>query len=216
VVNLYSRDFYQLAAQRLQPEGLVAQWLPLPTQNIDDSRSLVRSFLDVFPYATLWTSEFHEMLLVGSMQPIELDAARINARFEQPGVRSALQDVGVASAAALLATWVTDRQGLERFAADAPAVTDDQPRIEYAPGVRSKEISRVLPALLDLRRPALLLNADPGFVARMNDHQQRLKQFYRSSLHAYDGDREAWARDIREVMRGDGANPYYRWFVGER
>ena len=216
VVNLYSRDFYQLAAQRLEPLGIVAQWLPLPTQNIDDSRSLVRSFLDVFPYATLWTSEFHEMLLVGSLQPIELDAARINARFEQPGVRSALQDVGVASAAALLATWVTDRQGLERFAADAPAVTDDQPRIEYAPWVRSKEISRVLPALLDLRRPALLLNAEPGFVARMNDHQQRLMQFYRSSLHAYDGDREAWARDIREVMRGDGANPYYRWFVGER
>jgi len=216
VVNLYSRDFYQLAAQRLQPEGLVAQWLPLPTQNIDDSRSLVRSFLDVFPYATLWTSEFHEMLLVGSLQPIELDATRISARFEQPGVRTALQDLGLASAAALLATWVTDREGLERFAADAPPVTDDQPRIEYAPWVRAKEISRVLPALLDLRRPPLLLNADPGFVERMNVHQQRLMQFYRSSLHAYDGDREAWGRDIREVMRGDGANPYYRWFVGER
>ena len=216
VVNLYSRDFYQLAMQRLQPQGLVAQWLPLPTQNIDDSRSLVRSFLDVFPYATLWTSEFHEMLLVGSLQPIELDAARINARFEQPGVRNTLQDVGIASAAALLATWITDREGLERFAADAPAVTDDQPRIEYAPWVRAKEISRVLPALLDMRRPLLLVNADAAFVERINVHQQRLMQFYRSSLHAYDGDREAWARDIREVMRGDGANPYYRWFVGER
>ena len=55
------------------------------------------------------------------MQPIELDAARISTRFEQPGVRSALQDVGVASSAALLATWVTDRAGLQRFAADAPA-----------------------------------------------------------------------------------------------
>ena len=216
VVNLYSRDFYQLAMQRLQPQGLVAQWLPLPTQNIDDSRSLVRSFLDVFPYATLWTSEFHEMLLVGSLQPIELDAARINARFEQPGVRNTLQDVGIASAAALLATWITDREGLERFAADAPAVTDDQPRIENAPWVRAKEISRVLPALLDMRRPLLLVNADAAFVERINVHQQRLMQFYRSSLHAYDGDREAWARDIREVMRGDGANPYYRWFVGER
>ena len=156
------------------------------------------------------------MLLVGSLQPIELDAARISARFGQPGVRNALQDVGVASPAALLATWVTDREGLVRFAADAPAVTDDQPRIEYAPWVRSKEISRVLPALLDLRQPIPLLNAAPEFVERMHSQQQRLMQFYRSSLHAYDGDREAWSRDIREVMRGDGANPYYRWFVGER
>ena len=215
VVNLYSRDFYQLAASRLNKQGLVAQWLPLPTQNIDDSRSLVRSFLDVYPYASLWTSEFHEMLLVGSMEPIELDAAKISERFQQDSVRSTLQDVGIGSAAALLATWVTDRAGLERFAANAQPVTDDQPRIEYAPWVRAKEITRVLPALLDLRIAPPLLNADQGFTERMNTHQQRLMRFYRASLHAYDGDRDAWSRDIREVMRGDGGNPYFRWFVGD-
>lgn len=215
VVNLYSRDFYQLAANRLQNQGIVAQWLPLPTQNIDDSRSLVRSFLDVFPYASLWTSEFHEMLLVGSQQPMTLDAAKISARFQQDSVRSTLQDVGIGSAAALLATWVTDRTGLERFAADAPAVTDDQPRIEYAPWVRSQEITRVLPALLDLYQPPPLVNADGGFTERLQTHRQRLMQFYRASLHAYDGDRDAWARDIREVMQGDSGNPYFRWFVGQ-
>ncbi|MFH0021482.1 fused MFS/spermidine synthase [Pseudomonas fluorescens] len=215
VVNLYSRDFYQLAASRLQNQGIVAQWLPLPTQNIEDSRSLVRSFLDVFPYASLWTSEFHEMLLVGSLQPMTLDATKITERFQQDSVRSTLQDVGIGSAAALLATWVTDRAGLERFAADAPAVTDDQPRIEYAPWVRSQEITRVLPALLDLYQPPPLVNADAGFTERMQAHRQRLMQFYRASLHAYDGDRDAWARDIREVMQGDGGNPYFRWFVGQ-
>lgn len=215
VVNLYSRDFYELAASRLQDKGIVAQWLPLPTQNIDDSRSLVRSFLDVFPHASLWTSEFHEMLLVGSLAPMELDAGKITARFQQDSVRSTLQDVGIGSAAALLATWVTDRAGLERFAADAPAVTDDQPRIEYAPWVRSKEITRVLPALLDLYQPPTLVNAEAGFSERMETHRQRLMQFYRASLHAYDGDRDAWGRDIREVMQGDRANPYFRWFVGQ-
>lgn len=215
VVNLYSREFYQLAASRLQKQGLVAQWLPLPTQNIDDSRSLVRSFIDVFPYASVWSSEFHEMLLVGSLEPIELDAAKISQRFQQDSVRSTLQDVGIGSAAALLATWVTDRSGLERFAADAQPVTDDQPRIEYAPWVRAREITRVLPALLDQHIAPPLVNAEPAFIERMNTHQQRLMQFYRASLHAYDGDREAWARDMREVMRGDAGNPYYRWFVGE-
>lgn len=175
----------------------------------------MRSFLDVFPYATLWTSEFHEMLLVGSLEPMELDAAKISARFQQDSVRSTLQDVGIGSAAALLATWVTDRAGLERFAADAPAVTDDQPRIEYAPWVRDREITRVLPALLNLRSAPPLVNADAGFIERMNTHQQRLMQFYRASLHAYEGDRDAWARDAREVMRVDGGNPYFRWFGGE-
>lgn len=215
VVNLYSRDFYQLAASRLQKHGLVAQWLPLPTQNIEESRSLVRSFLDVFPYANIWTSEFHEMLLVGSMEPIELDVIKIRQRFQQDSVRVTLQDVGIGSPAALLSTWVTDRAGLERFAADAPAVTDDQPHIEYAPWVRAKEITRVLPALLDLHVSPPLVNGDEGINQRMEAHRQRLMQFYRASLHAYDGDRDAWARDIREVMSGDGGNPYFRWFVGQ-
>ncbi|RBJ69460.1 hypothetical protein C3L29_037330, partial [Pseudomonas sp. MWU12-2534b] len=63
--------------------------------------------------------------------------------------------------------------------------------------------------------PPPLVNADAGFTERMEAHRQRLMQFYRASLHAYDGDREAWGRDIREVMQGDRANPYFRWFVGQ-
>ncbi|MDB6051156.1 MAG: spermidine synthase [Pseudomonas sp.] len=214
VVNLYSRDFYQLAAKRLQHNGLLAQWLPLPTQNIEETRSLVRSFLDVFPYATLWTSEFHEMLLVGSLEPIELDAARISARFNQPSVRDALQEVGISSSAALMATWVTDRSGLERFAKSALPVTDDQPRIEYAPWVRPDEIIRVLPTLLSFYQPPPLINTDADFNARMNDHHLRLMQFYAASLHAYQGDRAGWAKDMGEVAEDDGANPYYWWFMG--
>ncbi len=215
VVNLYSRDFYQLAASRLQHNGLVAQWLPLPTQNIEESRSLVRSFLDVFPHASLWTSEFHEMLLVGSLEPIELDVDRISARFNQASVRTAFQDVGISSPAALLATWVTDRTGLERFVGSALPVTDDQPRIEYAPWVRPDEINRVLPALLSLYQAPPLVNANAELISRMSDHHLRLMQFYAASLHAYKGEREAWARDMADVARDDGANPYYRWFLGD-
>jgi predicted membrane-bound spermidine synthase len=148
VVHLYSNDFYRLARTRLQPSGLLAQWWPLPTQNDEDSRSLVRSFLDAFPYASLWTTEFHEMLLIGSAEPIELDVKRITARFDQPEVAAALREVGIASPAALLATWVTDRAGLERYAGGASTVTDDRPRIEYATWVRLGEFSRVLPRVL--------------------------------------------------------------------
>ncbi|WP_294331891.1 fused MFS/spermidine synthase [Pseudomonas sp.] len=214
VVNLYSRDFYQLAASRLQADGLVAQWLPLPTQNDEDSRSLVRSFIDVFPHAALFTTEFHEMLLIGSPAPLQLDVARISQRFAQPAVAAALGEVGIASPAALLATWVTDRDGLARYAGAAPAVTDDQPRIEYSAWVRPQEITRVLPALLALRQPPRLLNAEPGFAVALNDQWRTLQLFYSLSLHAYNGNRQAWAREAQALARVDGSNPYYRWFLG--
>ena len=43
VVNLYSTDFYLLCRERLAPGGLMSQWWPLPTQNDEASRSLVRT-----------------------------------------------------------------------------------------------------------------------------------------------------------------------------
>ncbi|WP_409312077.1 fused MFS/spermidine synthase [Pseudomonas putida] len=214
VVNLYSRDFYQLAASRLQEHGLVAQWLPLPTQNDEDSRSLVRSFLDVFPHASLWTTEFHEMLLIGSATPMVLDVPRIRQRFEQPQVSAALDQVGVSSVEALLATWVTDRQGLERYAGDAQPVTDDRPRIEYAPWVRPREITRVLPALLALRVAPPLVNANPSVLAAVNDEWALLRRFYGLSLLAYNGNRQAWTREARALAPISAENPYMRWFTG--
>jgi spermidine synthase len=214
VVNLYSSDFYRLAASRLEAGGIVAQWLPLPTQNEADTRSLIRSFVAVFPYASLWTTELHEAMLLGSMTPIELDVPRIRARFAQPAVAAALAEVGIASPAALLAGWITDRAGLAYYAADAPPVTDDQPRIEYASWVRREEFPGVLSHLLALRTQPPLSGADDAFRAEVAAQGMTLQRFYQASLDAYRGDRQAWRDDIQRVMSDDPGNPYYRWFVG--
>ncbi len=210
-MNLYSGDFYALARRRLNANGLLAQWLPLPTQNDEDTRSLVRSFLDVFPHGTLWTTELHETLLVGSVEPIELDATRIAARFGRPGVSQALREVGIASPAALLATYVTDRAGLERYAQDAPATTDDRPRIEYAAWVRDGEFSRVLPRVLAAGTTAPpVANAGEPLTAAISTEARRLMEFYQAGLDAYAGDRPRWAEAMGRVLAEDRSNPYYR------
>jgi spermidine synthase len=210
VVNLYSRDFYELVRSRLEPDGLMAQWWPLPAQNDEDSRSLVRSFLDVFPHASAWTTELHEVLLVGSARPLELDGARVERRWAQPEVAAALAEVGIESAAALLATWLTDRAGLERYAGDAPPVTDDRPRIEHAAWVRRGEIRRVLPRLLEVASDVPLLPKDPLRVP-VEAERQELFGFYRFSLHLMAGERDAAGAALREVLARDPRNPYYLW-----
>jgi spermidine synthase len=215
VVNLYSRDFYKLAASRLQPNGLFAQWLPLATQNDGDTRSLVRSFLDVFPFATLWTTELHEMLLIGSFSPIELNMSRINQRFSQPLVGDALKEVGIASPAALLATWVMGREGLESYAGTALPVTDDRPRIEYSSWVRQNEITHVLPELLALRTEPPLSDSSGTSSSAISAERENLMAFYAAGIAAYNGDRQAWARNISQTLRQDSDNPYYRWAVSQ-
>ena len=212
VVNLYSTDFYELARARLRPGGLVAQWLPLPTQNDEDTRSLVRSFLDVYLHASLWTTELHEMLLIGSMEPVDLDVPRIIEAFNEPELASALREVGIASPEALLATWVMDRTGLEAYASDALPVTDDQPRIEYADWVRDDELQRTLPRLMELRTNAPLLGADASFLRSVSAERQNLLLFYQAALNGAAGHQELWAQDMSRVLKDDGGNAYYRWF----
>jgi len=216
IVNLYSTDFYRLAGKRLEANGLFAQWLPIATQNSEDTRSLVRSFLDAFPYATLWTTEIHEMMLIGSYSPIELDANNIASRFNQPDVKTSLQAVGISSAGALLATWVTDRKGLERYTTSARPVTDADPRIEYAAWVRPKEITRSLPELLALRSEPLLVGPDVALIQEIATKRESLMRFYAAGLDAYRGDHQQWATDIAFALGNDADNPYFRWTVGNR
>jgi spermidine synthase len=216
VANLYSTDFYALAGKRLASGGILAQWLPLPTQNEEDTRSLVRSFLDVFPYATLWTTELHETLLLGSFSSMELDAQKIAARFNKPSVAASLREVGIASPAALLATWMMDRAGLETFAANSPAVTDDFPRIEYATWVRPGELAQTLPDLLALSTDAPVKASDSAFQAALESERDSLSNFYAAGVAGYRGEKNLWARAIGRALRDDAANPYYRWSVGGR
>jgi spermidine synthase len=214
VANLYSSDFYALARSRLAEGGLAAQWLPLPTQNDEDTRSLVRSFLDVFPHATLWTTELHEMLLIGSLEPVALDLPRIADRLAQPEVAKALAEVGIAYPAALLATFVTDRAGLERYAGAARPVTDNDPRIEYAGWVRRIELATTLPALMDMQRAPAVAGTDDAFKAALARETDTLLTFYDASLAAYAGERARWTTQMRRVAQAAPGNPYYRWFTG--
>ncbi|HEY3187003.1 MAG TPA: fused MFS/spermidine synthase, partial [Solirubrobacteraceae bacterium] len=49
VANLFTRDFYALAASRLEPDGVFAQWLQTYQISWDAYRSILASFQSVFP-----------------------------------------------------------------------------------------------------------------------------------------------------------------------
>jgi spermidine synthase len=213
VVNLYSSDFYAICRDRLARHGLFAQWWPLALDD-DSSRSLVRSVLDVFPHVSLWTTEMHETLLVASMEPVVLDAERIAARFEQPAVRTALAAGGIDSPAALLATYVTDRAGLERFAGDAPPVTDDRPRLEFAGWGRAGELDRVVSHVFSVRRDPPLVHVDAALRDAIDAERRTLTTFYQAVLHHYAGEPDQAARRLEQVAEAAPGNPYYRWFTG--
>ena len=124
--KLWSVEYWELARAALAPGGVMVQWAA--AHRARDHVMIVRSFLSVFPYVTAWEGG---TMLVGSNQPITIDAASYERRGAEPGTGSALAAVGLGSVDELRATYTANREELARYAGDGPLLTDDRPRLEF-------------------------------------------------------------------------------------
>jgi spermidine synthase len=133
---LYSEEFYSLVRQRLQPGGIVAQWLPS-----DDSylrASVARALVDSFPYVRVYRSidpSIQGRQFLASMSPIpELLADERVARMP-PKARMDMMEWGPAATPSaqmemMLAQEMDVRQLID-LAPGAPPLRDDRPVNEY-------------------------------------------------------------------------------------
>jgi spermidine synthase len=130
-VHLYSLDFYELCRRRLAPGGVVAQWLPLHAQSLESARMTAATFLAAFEHVQLWLPSVRDAVLIGSAEPIGADLGRLRAAFAEPRTAANLKRALLESPEALLATYLLDRVGVEAWAAAAPLITDERPRMEF-------------------------------------------------------------------------------------
>ncbi|MCL6647966.1 MAG: fused MFS/spermidine synthase [Chloroflexi bacterium] len=77
--NLYSADFYRLVRSRLRDDGVFVQWVD-PTLPLAAHQMMVRTFLSVFPGATLWENG---AILVGSRLPLQPSPSQLEARLRR-------------------------------------------------------------------------------------------------------------------------------------
>jgi spermidine synthase len=137
VVNLYSRDFYELCSRRLADDGIMAVWLATWELETPEMRMLVRAFVDAFPHASLWDCTHPgEWLLIGSKAPLRIDLDSLAARMASPEVARDLARIdadtgGIRSPADLLSLYLMGHAGLVAFAGDARPVTDDRSVVDF-------------------------------------------------------------------------------------
>ena len=67
--SVFSREYYQLAASRLKPGGILAQWFQVYETQDDMVELVLRTFSSVFPYVEVWDAGAGDIVLIGSMQP---------------------------------------------------------------------------------------------------------------------------------------------------
>jgi spermidine synthase len=175
VVNLYSQEFYRLCRERLTPQGMVAQWVPLGILGDDGARMVIRTFLSVFPSASLWQGSPGNLVLIGSAAPFTIDANRLQEAFLHPELRQALQNIGVEDELSLLGTFLHGPEILEAYSMQAPIVTDDHPWLEYSPAeVRPVDRSLRQRSMAELQK--YLVNLSPGRQAALQERLEAWQQ----------------------------------------
>ncbi len=133
-----TREFYEAAHARLNPGGIMVQWVPYG-ETVDEFRAHVRSFASVFPHVLIaFGPGQHGTFMLGSDQPVSFPDAGVQAALARPGVVADLSSAPDAAAhdaagwAAVIRSlpWIVDGD-VARFGGDGPLVTDDRPLPEY-------------------------------------------------------------------------------------
>jgi spermidine synthase len=135
VVNLYTREYFELVRSRLAEGGIHTYWLPVHALVESDARAIVRAYCDVFPDCSLWVGTDLDWMLVGTNGARFVpDEERFTAQWRDPRVGAELRAVGIESPEQLGATFLGDADWLRERVGDAAPLTDDFPnRLTHRP-----------------------------------------------------------------------------------
>ena len=131
VVNLYSKEYYQLARERLAAGGFVVQWLPMHQLTLDESLQIMRTVQDVFPETTLWLHTDTGIIVARRDAPIRIDLARVARALELGGLRAELDELGVKTPLDFAKMHALGPAEIRAVTSSARPVTDDRPSLEF-------------------------------------------------------------------------------------
>ena len=114
---LYSRDFYQIVADRLEPGGIACQWVPLHLLPPFYAASVARTFQSVFPDSELWVVPRGQGILLGRAAR-DGDARRLT-------LRSGSEELAGETVLRL------GPRALARYGAKGDLITDDNQLLAY-------------------------------------------------------------------------------------
>jgi spermidine synthase len=133
VVNLYSREYYERARERLTPGGLVVQWLPMHHLDLDESLQILRTVQDVFPETTLWLHSDTGIVVARRDAPIRIDLTRVARALEPGPLRDELEELGVKTPLDFARMHALGPAEIRALTSSERAVTDDRPSLEFHP-----------------------------------------------------------------------------------
>jgi spermidine synthase len=212
VASLFTQEFYEAVASRLEPRGLFLQWVQAYDVDEWTISTIVATLGAVFPDIEIWQTHQTDLLLVASRETRRLDVAALRGLIREEPLATALRGAWRAvELEDVLARFVAGPALVRSVRGRGQAVnTDDRNRAEFA---FARTLSRSEPFDVGrLRRRAATLGADRPVVDGAVDWDRVARQ--RAAIYLVAGTAppaDAGAPDAERVR----AQAYAQYLSGE-
>jgi spermidine synthase len=138
---LYSREFFEAAKSRLNPGGVVTQWMQLYQTNEEAVKSEIATFFEVFPHGSIFVNNIdgqgYDLVLLGQAESTSINIDDLASRVQSPeyqAVAQSLRDIKFNSTTELLATFAGQASDFRPWLKDAVINNDRNLRLQYLAG----------------------------------------------------------------------------------
>lgn len=138
VVNLYTREYFQLLYDRLNEGGIATYWLPLHAMDAMSVKGILRAFCDVFEDCSLWHGQWLDLMIVGTRNAKgPVSETQFMRQWQDPLVSQELIDLGFERPEQLGSLFIGDSRYLNEITQGVPPLVDNFPkRVKSSRGPR--------------------------------------------------------------------------------
>jgi spermidine synthase len=140
--TLYTREFFEVVKQHLNPGGVVTLFVQLYESNEAAAKSEIATFLEAFPdgavFANTINGQGYDLVLFGQLGGGKINVDEVQKRLDDPAnsaVADSLRQVGINSAIELFATYGGSRRDMQNWLRDAQINTDRNLKLQFLAGL---------------------------------------------------------------------------------
>jgi spermidine synthase len=116
---LYTEEYYRLIRERLNPNGVVLQWMPVYSISKESFETAVRTMANIFPNTSVWYVPGHTLLLGMRAENAPLPDFQIFRRkFAEPEILTDLNRIGINEITDLLKLQILSSNELKKWLED--------------------------------------------------------------------------------------------------
>ena len=131
--NLFTIDFFNLAAKKLKSGGIFCQWLPTYHMDKEHFRLLVSTLKKVFPYVHIWMATTDALMIASRDELPPIDYVELQKRMSMMKIKERLAKTEIRTPEDFLSFFYLDNEAVDKFVEGTVGVnSDNYPVLEFS------------------------------------------------------------------------------------